>query len=103
MRKKKFNIHTSNGKMISINYEGTFPDVKDTPVFDKNQSRSNPLSFRHGCGSVIKGLDVGLKGMRVGGEREIKIPAEMGYGKKKNGKIPANSVLLFYVKLVKVG
>jgi len=92
-----------NGGMVGINYEGTLPDVEGTPTFDKNQSRTNPLTFRLGCGNVIKGLEVGLKGMKVGGEREIRIPPNMGYGKKKNGKIPPGSTLMFYVKLVSLG
>ena len=91
----------ATGRMVSINYEGTLQEGGET--FDKNQSRTQPLQFRLGCGAVIKGLDQGLAGMRVGGEREIVIPACLGYGKKANGKIPKNANLIFYVKLVSVG
>lgn len=40
-------------------------------------------------------IDKGLVGVRVGTERVISIPAEMGYGDKKHGKIPPNSALFF--------
>jgi FKBP-type peptidyl-prolyl cis-trans isomerase len=86
------------GRSVSINYVGTFPDSGD--VFDKNQSRSNPLQFRLGTGQVIRGLDIGMDGMRAGGERIITIPPKMGYGQKKSGKIPGNSTLEFAVKFI---
>ncbi len=90
-----------NGRRVSINYVGTFPDTNK--VFDKNQSKSAPLTFRVGTGEVIKGLDKGLLGMKVGGERVITIPPELGYGKKGNGDIPGNSTLCFTVQLKSMG
>lgn len=90
-----------SGRKVSINYVGTFPE--SGKVFDKNSSKSNPLCFRVGTGEVIKGLDRGLAGMKVGGERIITIPPELAYGKKGSGNIPANSTLCFSVKLLSVG
>lgn len=90
-----------SGRKISINYTGTFPD--SGKVFDKNTSKSNPLTFRVGTGEVIKGLDRGLAGMKVGGERVITIPPELAYGKKGSGNIPGNATLCFSVKLLSVG
>jgi len=87
------------GRLVSINYIGTFPETGE--VFDKNQSRSSPLQFRLGTGQVIRGLDIGMDGMRSGGERIITIPPEMGYGKNGSGKIPKNAVLEFAVKFIK--
>lgn len=90
-----------SGRKVSINYVGTFPE--SGKVFDKNTSKSNPLCFRVGTGEVIKGLDRGLAGMKVGGERIITIPPELAYGKKGSGNIPGNSTLCFSVKLLSVG
>ncbi|GMH89094.1 hypothetical protein TL16_g11354, partial [Triparma laevis f. inornata] len=87
------------GRQLSITYIGA---LEDGTVFDKNKSKKNPLKFRLGLGEVIKGLEVGVKGMRVGGEREIVIPSEMGYGKKNVGNIPSESTLVFTVQLVGV-
>jgi FKBP-type peptidyl-prolyl cis-trans isomerase len=53
---------------------------------------------------VIRGLERGLEGMKVGGEREIKIPPELGYGKKGSSNVvPPNSTLVFSVHLVGLG
>lgn len=90
------------GRKVSINYEGSL--ASDGSVFDRNKSKSSPLSFRPGTGEVIKGLDKGMEGMKAGGERIITIPPAMGYGKKAQGAmIPKNSTLVFTVKLLGVG
>jgi FKBP-type peptidyl-prolyl cis-trans isomerase len=89
------------GRNVSILYEGAFPTGK---VFDRNKNRNNPLMFRLGTGEVIKGLEKGMEGMKVGGEREITIPPELGYGKKGSGNVvPPNSTLVFSVQLVRLG
>mmetsp|Transcript_11472 Transcript_11472/g.16722 ORF Transcript_11472/g.16722 Transcript_11472/m.16722 type:complete len:357 (+) Transcript_11472:430-1500(+) len=88
------------GRKVSINYVGTFLDGK---VFDKNQSKGKPLTFRLGTGEVIKGLDRGLEGMKVNGERIITIPSEMGYGSKGSGNIPGDTKLCFSVHVKSVG
>ncbi len=89
------------GRKLSINYVGKFADIDKE--FDKNTSSSHPFVFRVGTGEVIKGLDTGMEGMKVGGERIITIPPKLGYGNKGSGKIPGNSTLCFEVKLLAVG
>ncbi len=89
------------GRKVSINYVGTL--ANNNKEFDKNNSKTSPLMFRIGTGEVIKGLDKGMEGMKVGGERSITIPPELGYGRKRSGKIPPNSTLCFEVKLLSVG
>jgi FKBP-type peptidyl-prolyl cis-trans isomerase FkpA len=54
-----------------------------------------------GAGEVIKGWDLGVAGMKVGGMRTLYIPSELAYGSRGAGKdIPPNSNLIFDVKLV---
>jgi len=86
------------GTTVKMRYVGK---LTDGSVFDKNTS-GKPFTFHLGSGEVIKGWDVGIVGMKVGGERELIIPPEMGYGKRKSGPIPASSTLKFEVKLVAV-
>lgn len=88
------------GRKIGINYVGSFPDGK---TFDKNMNKKSPLEFRQGTGQVVRGLEKGLEGMRVGGEREITIPPALAYGEKGSGPIPPNSTLVFSVQLLSVG
>ena len=90
------------GKRISLHYTGS---LKATgKVFDKNNSKQHPLIFRQGTGEVIRGLEHGLEGMKVGGERIITVPSNLGYGKKGAGlDIPPGSDLVFEVKVLKVG
>ncbi len=91
-----------SGKKVCIHYEGKLTDTDQ--VFDRNQSRSNPLSFRVGTGQVIKGLERGMEGMRVGGERVLTIPPSLAYGAKGSGNvIPKNASLTFTVKLISIG
>ncbi len=87
------------GRMVSILYEGT---LSDGTVFDANHNRRSPLRFRQGLGQVIKGLEIGIEGMRVGGERTVVCPSDTAYGKQRLDGIPPNSTLTFHVQLVEV-
>lgn len=72
------------------------------PPYHANQRTANkkgePFKFKLGAGEVIKGWDVGVAGLQVGGERRITIPAKLGYGSKAIPGIPANSSLTFDIK-----
>ena len=83
--------------------------LQDGTVFDSSANNGNkPLPFTLGQPGIIPGFQIGVNGMKVGGERRISIPPELGYGnqdvKDATGKviIPANSTLVFDIKLVKV-
>lgn len=87
------------GKQVTVNYTGV---LKDGTKFDSSLDRGVPFTFLLGAGQVIKGWDIGVQGMKVGGKRILVIPAEFGYGAQKVGSIPANSTLIFEVELLKV-
>jgi len=83
-------------KMIGMYYEGKLKS--NNKVFD-SCLRGKPFKFRLGAGEVIKGWDVGIEGMKVGGKRRLSIPPAMAYGAKgAPPDIPANSHLVFEVE-----
>ncbi len=64
--------------------------------------KGKPFAFKLGKGQVIKGWDVGVVGMAIGGERRLSVPAQLAYGSKALPGIPANSQLTFDVKLLEI-
>jgi FKBP-type peptidyl-prolyl cis-trans isomerase len=95
------------GSVVSVLYVGK---LQDGTIFDSSAAHNNePLTFQLGSQGLIAGFQVGVNGMKEGGERLIAIPPALGYGtqdiKDASGKviIPANSTLIFDIKLVKVG
>ena len=91
----------SNGKVVSVHYSGK---LTDGTKFDSSYERGQPIEFLLGAGKVIKGWDLGLEGMNVGGKRKLTIPAELAYGARgtPGGPIPPNATLVFDVELVGV-
>ena len=88
-----------NGDRVGMRYIGKLKDGGQ--IFDSNK-KGKPFSFKLGAGEVIKGWEIGLQGMQAGGERRITIPAHLAYGSKKMGQIPANSTLIFDVKMLEI-
>ncbi|GGR39149.1 peptidyl-prolyl cis-trans isomerase [Streptomyces cinereoruber] len=87
------------GGVVRIHYVGvTFATGKE---FDSSWERDEPFKFAVGGGRAVKGLDRGIRGMRVGGRREIVVPPRLGYGKQSpSSLIPAHSTLVFVVDLL---
>ena len=77
--------------------------LSDETIFDSSfNDPANPTSLRHPLagGAMIEGWNIGIVGMKIGGVREISIPAELAYGDQERGTIPANSPLKFVVMLI---
>jgi FKBP-type peptidyl-prolyl cis-trans isomerase len=87
------------GQMVSVHYTGW---LVDGTKFDSSVDRGQPFEFPLGAGSVIKGWDEGVAGMKIGGVRKLIIPSDMGYGSEGAGPIPPNSTLIFEVELLGV-
>lgn len=88
------------GDTVTVEYVGALPDGT---VFDASKNHGDgTFKFTLGEGRVIQGWDQGLVGMKEGGVRALVIPPDMGYGAQVMGSIPANSTLIFQVKLDKV-
>lgn len=87
------------GDRIGVSYVGKLK--VSGKVFDA--SGKKPFVFRLGAGEVIRGWDLGLEGLAMGGRRRLTIPPEKAYGKAGHPPtIPPNSTLLFEVSLLKV-
>ncbi len=96
------------GQRISVHYTGwLFDDSKPDnkgKKFDSSLDRGQPFQFQLGVGQVIGGWDQGFAGMKVGGQRTLVIPPELGYGARgAGGVIPPNATLIFEVELLGVG
>jgi peptidylprolyl isomerase len=88
------------GDSVSVHYVGTLPDGKE---FDSSRKRGQPFTFPLGAGRVIRGWDLGVAGMKVGGVRKLVIPPEEAYGERGFPPvIPSNATLHFEVELVAI-
>lgn len=91
------------GDTVTVQYVGMLPDGTVFDASSKHQETANGFSFKLGAGMVIKGWDLGVAGMKVGGKRQLIIPPAYGYGANGvPGVIPANATLIFEVELLKV-
>jgi peptidylprolyl isomerase len=79
-------------------YSASAADHKGTKI-DSNVSSATPYAFTLGSGAVLKGLDQGVTGMKVGGQRTLIVPASLGFGSTASGSVPANAGLVFDVQL----
>lgn len=87
------------GDSVTMQYVGT---LQNGQKFDSSYDRNQPFTTQIGVGSVIRGWDEGVPGMKVGGKRKLIIPSDLGYGNQAKGSIPPNSTLIFEVELLGV-
>ena len=95
------------GHEVSVHYTGWLYDEAAPEhhgrKFDSSHDRGKPIEFPLGAGMVIDGWDQGLNGMKVGGQRTLIIPPDLGYGAQgAPGAIPPNATLVFDVELLGV-
>ena len=90
-----------SGQQVVVNYRGM---LTNGTVFDESYKRGQPFDFVLGQGSVIKGWDLGVAGMKEGGKRRLIIPSDLAYGDPgRPPTIPPKAALVFDVELLKVG
>ncbi len=91
---------TKAGDCLSVKYVGSL--AQSGKKFDADYTMTSVLRFKVGVGGVIPGWDQGLIGMKVGGTRRLVIPAALAYRDQSSPQIPANSDLVFTVKLLAI-
>ena len=97
----------TSGSDATVHYTGWLYD-ENAPQqrglkFDSSVDRGQPFTFLLGAGQVIRGWDEGVAGMKVGGKRTLRIPADLGYGSNgAGGVIPPGASLVFDVELLDV-
>ncbi len=90
-----------NGDCLTVKYYGAL--ASNGNVFDENFTKETAIGFQLGQGRVIKGWEEGLVGMKVNGTRRLVIPATQAYADQSPSEaIPANSDLVFFVKLLEI-
>jgi peptidylprolyl isomerase len=88
------------GMNVAIHYTGY---LLDGTKFDSSLDRGEPLKFQLAGGQMIQGFDEGVRGMRIGGKRKLRIPWSMAYGEAgRPPVIPPKADLVFDVELIDV-
>ncbi len=88
------------GALITAHYTGF---LQDGTKFDSSHDKGRPFQCVIGTGRVIKGWDIGMMGMKVGGKRKLFVPAHLAYGEREIGAlIKPNSDLNFEIELLEV-
>jgi FKBP-type peptidyl-prolyl cis-trans isomerase len=92
-------VPASPGREVLITYIAYLADGTEV---DRTPPGGQPLAFKLGEGQVIRGWDIGVRGMRTGGTRQLVVPSRFAYGNREVGKVPAGSVMVFLVRLDRV-
>ena len=100
-------VEATKGQTVAVHYTGWLYDESAADnkgaKFDSSRDRGQAFEFPLGAGRVIKGWDQGVAGMKVGGQRTLIIPPNLGYGSRGAGRvIPPNASLIFDVELLNV-
>ncbi len=95
------------GKTAVVHYTGWLYDEEAADhkgkKFDSSRDHGDTFAFRVGAGEVIKGWDQGVLGMKVGGQKQLIIPADLGYGARgAGGVIRGGATLIFDIELIAI-
>ena len=92
-------VLASPGREVAVTYMAYLANGTED---DRTAPGARPLLFRVGDGVVIRGWDLGVRGMRTGGTRQLVVPSRYAYGTRRVGKVPPNAVMVFVLRLESV-
>ena len=91
----------TDGKKVTVHY--TLWLASNQKKIESSHDSKKPKTFRLGAGGMIKGWDLGIPGMKVGGKRRLTVPPQLGYGGAGSPpSIPGNATLIFEIELLDV-
>ncbi len=103
IKKKGKGANATPGNTLVVHYEGY---LLNNSVFDSTYKKNKPFTFQLGKGKTIDGWEEGLQFFRKGSEGWLLIPSQLAYGpraiEEEEINIPANSVLIFKIKVVNI-
>lgn|SRR5512138_227693 len=110
---QRIDLHVAPGEGISqgqravVHYTGWLYDPRAPEnkgkKFDSSRDRGQPFRFVVGNREVIRGWEEGVQGMRVGSQRRLIVPSDLGYGAQgSRGVIPPNAALVFDIELLAI-
>lgn len=89
-----------HGDLVTVHYEGR---LADGTIFDSSYDRGEPVRFTLGAGQVTPGLDLGLVGLTVHGQRSLVVPADLAYGAEGlPNVVPPDAQLHFLIELLEL-
>ena len=92
-----FGLSPSIDRLVMVHYTGY---LSGGGKFESSRDKGIPIAFIVGKGQMIRGLEEGIMGMKVGGKRKLIIPPALGYGSQSHGNVRPNSTLTYEVELL---
>ena len=86
------------GSTVDVHYLGV--DFESGEEFDSSWSRNQSIDFP--LNNLIKGWQLGIPGMKVGGRRELICPPHLAYGPAGGGHRLSGRTLIFVIDLLGV-
>ena len=87
------------GDIVTMHFIGT---LADGTVFGDTYTTDQPVVIVYGRDQLLPGWEEGVGLMKAGGEAQIIIPPELGFGEEPVGAIPPNSQLVLDIELLSV-
>lgn len=84
------------GREVRVTYVAYLASGREV---DRSAAGEPALAFTVGDGRVIRGWDLGVRGMKVGGVRQLVVPSRLAYGARAVGEVPARAVMVFVLRL----